>query len=269
MISLIGLGNTGCKIVDTLSKYEQYNTIKINSGDQIKQYKTPEEYEEKCPNFKKLFKSIDGEVYLFLSAPGAISGAALRILEQLKGNRLNVVCIHSDAVTLSRVGNLQQNVVSGVLQEYARSGLLDSLYLLDNSKIEDFLEDVELDQYWDKINEVICYFFHTFMYFKNTKPLFESTEEENKIANIKTFGYLDKQNNKKMLFDLQNVKNEIYYYSYVKKIHGNSKAYLKQIKEKIQQRPLVVEAFKIYEGSENEETTYIVGETHIIQTLKE
>ena len=269
MITLIGLGNTGCKLVTALSQYEQYKTITIDSGKEIKEYKTPEEYENKCPSFKKLFKGVTGEIFVFLSASGNISGASLRILEQLKGNKINVVCIHSDPITLSSVGILQQNLVSNVLQEYTRSGLLENLYLIDNSKIEEIMDDIPLDQYWDKINEVICYVFHTIMCLKRTKPMLESSQKEEGISNIRTFALMDDKGSISKFYNLQHVKNESYFYSYSKERDGKNKNFLKDIKTKMSDNEGGTnKTFKIFENYTRDKTTYIEISTHILQYVK-
>lgn len=269
MITLIGLGSTGSKLVNILSQYEQYKTITIDSGKEIKEYKTPEEYEEKCPSFKKLFKGVKGEIFFFLSAPGNISGACLRILEQLKGNKTNVVCVHSDPVTLSSVGSLQQNLVSNVLQEYARSGLVNNLYLLDNAKIEEIIDDMPLDQYWDKINEVICYVFHTIMCLKHTKPMLESSQREEGISNIKTFGIMNEKGDINTFYNLQHTRSECYYYSYSKEIDGKNKNFLKDVKTRMaDSQGDVVRSFKIFENSTSDRSIYIDISTHILQYVK-
>ncbi len=270
MINLIGLGNTGTKIVEKLSEYKQYKIITIDSGNGMKEQKTPEEYEKKCPSFKTKFKNLKGEVFLFLSASGNISGSALRILEQLKGNKTNVVCIHSDPITLSPVGTLQQNLVSNVMQEYSRSGLINKVYLIDNSKIEELLEEVPLDQYWEKINEVISYVFHTMMCFKHTKPMMESGESEEGIAKIATFGLLDINKNKKLFYDLKHITSQCYYYSYSKEREGKNKNFLKEVKTRmVEEEGVSSKSFKIYDTSGQDSTTYIECITHILQYTKE
>lgn len=269
MINLIGLGNTGSKIVNKLSQYPQYKTLTIDSGKEIKEQKTPEEYENKCPSFKKLFKSLKGETFLFLSASGNISGAALRILEQLKELETNVVCIHSDPVTLSTMGNLQQNLVSNVLQEYARSGLLKNLYMIDNSKIEDMMGEIELDQYWEKINDVISYIFHTVMCLRHTKPMLESAHQEQGIANIRTFAIMDEKEEIKACYSIRHATAETYLYSYSKERDGKNKNFLKNIKAKLaNQEGNVSRAFKIFENSTDDKTTYIEICTHILQYVE-
>lgn len=264
MISLIGIGNTGSRLVEKLSKYEQYSALTIDSGKEIREYKTPEEYEKKCPSFKKLFKNLEKEVYIFLSASGNISGALLRILEQLKDSNLNVVCVSSDPITLSSMGSLQQNLVVGVLQEYARSGMIENLYLIDNSKVEDIIGDVSLDEYWEKINETIAYIFDTFMYFKNTKSAMQFGDVENNIAKINTFAMLDEKNNKKTLYDFKYITNEIYFFS----INKNAIS-LKEIKSFIQEQSENKKVGTyIYETTNLDEITYVLVSTSIPQTKK-
>jgi len=270
MISLIGLGGTGGRIVEKLSIYSQYKTLLIDEGSGIKPQKTPEEYEKNCPSFKAKFKNLNNDVFLFLSASGKISGAVLKILEQIKGKNINVVCVHSDIITLSSVGTLQQNLVSNVLQEYTRSGLINKIYLIDNSKIEDLLEDIPLDLYWDKINETIAYVFHTMMCLKHTKPMVESGNIEEGISNIATFGLLDKDGNKKLFFNLKHVTSQCYHYSYSKEREGKNKNFLKQVKTRMaEEEGISSKSFKIYENDGQDSTTYIECTTHILQYIKE
>lgn len=270
MTTLIGLGNTGSKVVQKVSEYGQYKAVTIDSGKEIKEYSSPEEYENKCPSFKKLFKGVDNDVYLFLSASGNISGACLRILEQLKGKVLNVVCIHSDIVTLSSVGSLQQNLVSGVLQEYARSGLIKNLFLLDNTKIEDLLEDVGLDEYYDKMNETIAYLFHTFMCFENLDASFQFGDLDGGLASIKTFSIINEKGEQKKFFDLSEVTHEIFFFSYNKEKNKN-KNYLKDIKKFAQDQISASTkkvGTKIFETTSEDTNTYSLMSTHIVQNAE-
>lgn len=269
MIYLVGLGNTGVNIIRKLSSYTQYRTIEIDVGEGLQECKTPEEYEEKCPSFKKKFKEIQNKkVYLFLSAAGKVSGITLRVLEQLKGNELYVVCVHGDPITLSRMGTLQQNVVSNVLQEYARSGLLKKIYLIDNCKVEEMIEDVSLEDYWDKINELIAYVFHTNLYFQNTKPVIQSEIEQSDICRISTFGILTEQKEKRMLYSLRNILEEKYFFVYNKQDKKQSKNLLKDIKNFISDtKDESKKSFCIFENTNNDLNTYMESSTHILQNI--
>lgn len=264
MINVIGLGNTGCKIAEALSEYPQYQIYKVDAGLNVKEQKKPEDYEKKCPSFKKYFGKMTGETYVFLSASGKISGLLLRMLEQIKGADLNVVCLVSDTSLLSSVGRLQQNLVVGVMKEYARSGLIEKVILLDNQEIEQVIGEVSIDQYYAKLNEVIVYTFHTMMCLKHTSPLFETKEEPTDAARVTTFGLLDKEQNKKLFFKLDNITEERYYHSASKQELKNNSQILKMLKNKMEEEEDIVKTFAVYESDNNDNMTYIESRTHIV-----
>lgn len=270
MITAIGLGNTGCGVVKKLDAYENYSIITIDSGKEIKEQPTPEDYENNCPDFKKLFKGINNEVFLFMSPAGKISGASLRILEQLKEKKVNVVCICSDNFALSSVGILQQKLVLGVLQEYARSGLIKNLYLIDNSKVESLLLNVSIESYYDEINELISFIFHTFMCFENLNPILQFGNLDNGIASIRTFSIINENGEQNKLFDLKNDTHEIFYFSHNKKINKN-KNFLKDIKQFIEKQSnssTKKVGSKIFETQSEDLNTYSLISTHIVQNKK-
>jgi len=264
MINLVGIGNTGCNIVQFLSQYPQYNIVKIDEDINIKKQSSPEEYEKNCPSFKKLFSKNKGDYYIFLSASGNISGILLRLLEQIKTNNLNVICIVSDTKLLSVTGKMQQNLVTGIMKEYARSGLLESVRFLDNQLLEEMIGDCPIDKYYDTLNEFICYMFHSFMFLQNTKPLMETKEEGKNISRICTFGLLDKQNNKKMFYKLNNVTQERYYYSFSKLDLSKNNKILQNIKSNLAEESDITKTFAVYETEETDKYVLIEQKTHIL-----
>ncbi len=70
-----------------------------------------------------MIKGISRKEILFITSCGHVSGAALRILQQLKKKNctINVLYIKPDGSLLSHTKSLQQNLMFNVLQEYARS----------------------------------------------------------------------------------------------------------------------------------------------------
>ena len=59
-------------------------------------------------------------------------GAILRLLEQLQNNRITVLYIQPDQQLASETQKMRERIVRNVLQEYARSGRLESVILVDN-----------------------------------------------------------------------------------------------------------------------------------------
>lgn len=268
MIHLVGIGNTGINLVNKLSSYPQYKIYQIDEGNGVKKQNSPEEYEKNCPSFKKLFQSIEGDVWVMISASGNISGMLLRVLEQLNNNNINVLCVTSDNSLLSSTAKLQQNLVVNVLQQYARSGLLNSLYLVDNQKVEDLLGDISLDQYWEQINQLITYTFHTIMCLKHIKPIMETKEEQKEFSNVRSFGILDSAKNKKMFYNLKNVTTEKYFYSFTKEQIKKDGKILKNIKETLISDEQVSKTFAVFESKTEDPIVYIDCSTHIIDDFR-
>lgn len=264
MINLVGIGGTGCALVGQLSQYPQYKTLEIDEDRNIEKRKGPEEYEKNCPSFKKLFKGMKGETWVMLSAAGNISGILLRVLEQLNGEK-NVLCVTTDSSLLSSVGKLQQKLVVGVLQQYARSGLLERLLLVDNSRVEELMGEVPLDEYWAKINEIITYSFHSVMCFRHTKPVMETKEEKNEITRIGTLGLYGEDKKKKLFYDLAHITTERYHYSFSKQdIKGNGKI-LPTIKRDLSGEDNITKTFAIYESERTDPYAYLEASTHIVE----
>lgn len=268
MINLVGIGNTGCNVVTKLGQNPQYKVVEIDVDKGVKKQSSPEAYEKNCPPLKKLLSDIQGDTYVFLSASGNISGLSLKVLEKLKNNNLYVVCFLSDESLISDISKKQQRIVANVLQEYARSGLLEKVYLVDNSNLELLLEDVPLDQYYEKLNEIFCYTFHSIMYFQNSKPLFEAKENNSEIDRISTFALYDGEQ-KKMFYNLKYTTKERYYYSFSKEDIKKDGKILQNIKTSLLKggEGETAKTFAIYETQHTDRYAFVELTTHITQNF--
>ena len=100
----------------------------------IKKRHSHEEYDAHFPNLKRKLKFADEEIYVVVAGNGKISGGILRLLEQLKNNKLTILYIQPDLSLASEVQRIQEKIVRNVLQEYARSGpIVESIWLVDNA----------------------------------------------------------------------------------------------------------------------------------------
>jgi hypothetical protein len=208
-------------------------------------------------------------VYIFLSACGNVSGITLRLLEQIKDKKPSVVLLISDESSLGKKYKLQQKVTLGVLQEYARSGLIENLYLLSNQFVEGLLDNVPIDQYYSAINEIICYVFNTVIWCKNNKPILETKEEEDSISTICTFGLLDLDNNLTVFYPLQNITKERYYYNLTEKDIKTNFKLLQKIKSTTNTTDLTAKTFAVYKTQHQQSLCILEARTHIIQPLSE
>jgi hypothetical protein len=131
-----------CGIADALSQYPQYKIFKIDVDIEgpgcynVPTFDTAEEYENyNFPKLKAFFKGIKGKTFFIVGGSGKISCTSLRILEKIKNLPISIVYIKPDYELLNKVQKMQDRVVFGVLQEYARSAVFDEIYLISNSDL--------------------------------------------------------------------------------------------------------------------------------------
>lgn len=235
----------------------------------------PEDYEK---NFKKVndFNHIQNEEILFIvCGGGTISAVTLRLLEQLKNNKLFIMYIIPESENLCKVDQLHENVTFHVLQEYARSKLFEKVYLIDNKKVEESLGDkISFKKYFEEINKQICLTYRNFHFFEKNEPLF-STASETKFC-IETFGYSSLGQIKKevIYFDVKNIMERCY--TYLVSEENDEEAY-KSVKEDIKNRKEEHKSkieniiYKIQESKNKEFKNVILinDKTNTIQERKE
>jgi hypothetical protein len=176
---VVGLGKAGCNIAKAFGKFPQYETFGIDTTKDatitIKSRSNHEEYDTSFPDLRRKLKAKDEDVLVVTSGAGKISGGILRLMEQLKThNRLRVLYIQPDLSLMSETQKKQERVVKNVLQEYARSGLVERIYLIDNLAIERSIGEVSIVGYYDTLNHAVVNTIHMINVFENTEPILGS-----------------------------------------------------------------------------------------------
>ena len=173
MISIIGLGNAASSVAELFSEIKQYKVYKLNSkvekntkyNFKLKSFDNPEEYEYNIPNLKTFFKSINDNIQFLIMGGSLSSNYALGVLEQLRGKKVDLIYIQPDTELLTGIPVLVENTTFGVLQEYARSGLVNSITLISNLSIEESLGDINIKNYYESLNNFIFSTVHHLNYF--------------------------------------------------------------------------------------------------------
>jgi hypothetical protein len=214
---IVGLGNAGCNIARAFSKYPQYTTISIDTTKEaditIRKRASHEEYDTHFPNLKKKLKFFNSDVLLAVAGSGKISGGVLRLLEQLRTNRVTVLYIQSDLSMASEMQKIQEKIVKNILQEYARSGMIEAVWLADNQMIEKGIGAVPIMGYYDVLNQAVVNTIHMINVFRNSEPVIGNFIEPSELSRIATIGVLDiEQSTEKWFFDLTNAREVVYYY---------------------------------------------------------
>ena len=273
---VIGLGAAGCNIADEFAKYSQYKIYKIDNGlDGLKQegvYDMPwqdstERYEEKCPDMTNFFKGLSGDVLFVLGGSGNISGAALTILEHIKHCNINILYIRPDLDSINIIKQRQEWVVFNVLQEYARSGVFERIYLVDNSKVEQALGKVPVIGYYDKLNSVIVSSLHMINVYNHIGSVVNTFSKPLAGRRISTIGFYDTKNNENNLFySLDNVGEMRYYYAINREKLETDGDILKKVREQI--KGDTEASYGIFATNYEQDYVYTVAHSSEIQRQK-
>lgn len=277
MKTIVGLGSAGCNLADEFAKYPQYKIYKIDTGLKglkkdgiyaLPRQKSHEDYEAKCPSMKNFFKDVNGEVLFIVGGSGTVSGAMLNILQHLKRCKISIMYIKPDLEFLSETKRLQERVVSGVLQEYARSAVFERIYLVNNVSVESVVGEVTVKDYYKSLNKAIVSSFHMINVFNHSKPVMTTFSTPIQTARISTFGFFDLESGEeKMFFPLDYAREKLYYYGINSETLENDGKLLKKIKKKAKEKvenKLKV-SYGIYPTSYEENYGYILSHATLIQ----
>jgi hypothetical protein len=216
-MKIIGLGKAGCQIANVFAKFPQYEACGIDIHKEaditIRKRDSHEDYEKHFPSLKKKLKVANEDVTVIVGGSGQISGAILRLLEQLQNNRITVLYIQPDQQLASETQKMRERIVRNILQEYARSGRLESIILIDNLLVEKGIGDVPIMGYFDVLNQAIVNTLHMINVFKNSEPIIGNFIIPSELSRIATIGVLDVEEEKeKWFYDLKNARDVVYYY---------------------------------------------------------
>lgn len=220
MISVVGLGNAASAIAEKFSSspYKVYllgsKVPESKNSYTLQTFKNPEEYERNIPDLTDFFKDIDQNVQFYVVGSSMSSNYTLGVLEQIKNKNIDLFYIKPDTDLVSGVPKLVENAAFGVLQEYARSGLLNSITLISNKNLEDILGSVPIKKYYDTLNQTIFSTINYLNYFEHNEPEIGIQTKPANVCRIRSVGALNMDNlEEKWFFDLDNVRDLCYYLS--------------------------------------------------------
>ena len=220
MISIVGIGNAASAIAENFkSQSGNYNVYQLGSNYKntkyrrtLKSYDRPEKYEENIPDLSKFFKDLNDKVQVFVVGSSHSSSYTLGVLEQIKDKKLEVFYIKPDVELLTGVPKLLENLLFGVLQEYARSGLFSSLTILSNLEIENSITGLSIKNYYEKLNHTIFSCVHYLNFFNHTEPEIGQMARPSEINRIRSIGILNTESlSEKWLFNLDIPRETCYY----------------------------------------------------------
>jgi hypothetical protein len=276
---VVGLGNAGCNIAKAFSKFPQYETYGIDTSKEaditIRTRDTHEAYDKNFPNLKRKLKFPSGEeVIVVLAGSGTIAGGILRLLEQLQSQRVTLIYIQPDLDLATTTQRIQERIVRNVLQEYARSGALEAIWLIDNLSLERSIGEVSIMAYYETLNQGIVNTIHMINIFKNTPAIIGTFVRPSPLSRIATIGIVDmdeEENEEKWFYDLTGAQEVVYYYGINKEDLKNDGTLFRKInnfvKSKIEDGIDV--SYGVFETTYEQKYCYCIKYSPMVQSYRE
>jgi len=266
---LIGLGSAGAGIIEKFS--DAYKKVSIVESDFPSKCKTEEDFENYCPKFKKRLSFKENECWFVVCGGSKCSSASLALLESIKHKKINVIYICPDSDLSGTTIMRRHKVVYNVLQEYTRSGLINSMCLISNRETLKSIGNQSIMDMYSNLNTTIANTFETIEWFKSESPVMGSLHEPKIISRIYTVSIGDfKQNEENMLFPLDNITETWYIYSISKQNLENNKDLIPLIRSRVlaDEEKDISSSFAIYSSQHKQSFFYSVKLTHYIQSME-
>lgn len=141
MKKIIGIGKTGGLVADQFNSYPEYRVYKVSSPPSEDMATLSVPLCRDMEQYEKNFDEQEAAVYLRSITPGdevlvvveggdPLVGILLRLLLVIKDCQLNVLYISPDRQLISSIQQRDDKITFGVLQEYARSGVFERIFLV-------------------------------------------------------------------------------------------------------------------------------------------
>jgi hypothetical protein len=209
------------------------------------------------------------DVLFIVGGGGNITGASLKIMETVKDCNLSVLYIKPDLDLIGGKKYVLNRISYYVLQEYARSGLFDKIYLIYNPALEKAIGNVPIKGYFDKLNIILVSTIHTINIFENTKSVFENKSDTEVHTRLSSYGIVDSETGKeKLFFPLDNIEEKCYYIG-VSKEALEDNDFFRELKENMRKKAEEEEvkiSYIINESKLDYSYVYVLAHSGEIQT---
>lgn len=274
-MDIVGLGTAASNIVESFSTYPQYNIYTIDNEHRdgnffMLEYKeTPEEYEQSVPDMSEFFSELGDEVMFFVVGSGSISAASLSILHQIKDKKVTLYYVQPKLNNLTGNRRLLERATFGILQQYARSGLIENMVIISNQVMATIIGNLPVIGYFKKINEMISSTIHYINIFERTKHVYGMKENREDVCRITSIGLLETSNSKEsMFFELDLIREKDYYYALTNSKLLSESNIIAEIEEKMQTKkesPLTKISYRLYSTEYEKDFGFCIHRTSKVQ----
>ena len=273
-MEIIGIGNAGreiCKVFEQKG-YKAYS-IDNHSDAFVKfpKVKTIEEAEKVEINLSGLKNNIKSDhILCVMAGSGLITGACLRILENFRDKKIDFLYIQPDTSFMNNNGKTRERVVRNILQEFARSGLFNKMWMVSNKSISNLSSDISIGNYFEKVNEKVVDMWHLMEYYSQATALMGNLEEPQEQNRIATFGlYSLNDETEQKFYELEGVREKHFYFTFSEetlKETGNVLELVSRKLEKAKENEFQEISYGFFPSGYTVDKVYIMYYTNHIQS---
>jgi len=244
MQSIVALGELAGKVSEKFKKYPQYKVYKIDTDiedsldtKRFQKQVSVEAYEEATPDCSEFFADVEEEVLFICTGSEAICGSALAVMSQLQQKKIVCMFLKSDAELMTQLEKAQEHVTYSVLQNYARSGVFERIFLIDMPLVDTIIGDVSILEYEEKQADLIASTYHMTQVFMHTQPIMGRLvppQDPNRISTLGVTEIGEKED--KWLFSLDKTYEKYYLYAVSSALLEEDKQLLGKIKIQVKER---------------------------------
>jgi hypothetical protein len=175
------------------------------------------------------------EVLVITEGGEPISGALLRILATIKDAKVSVLYVCPDREISSETQKRDDKICFNIIQQYARSGAIQTAYLLNKSSIEALVGEVSIQEYEKSMSYFVSYILAMVNYFNHTDSVVSNKLSVRNSCRIATFGVCSLENNApvSLLFPLQKISDVHFYYGLPEQTIEADGTIMKKIKQQV------------------------------------
>ena len=264
-MKIVGFGEIGSMVSEELAKLSGFEHMTVTKED-FPKINTVEEAEKEASEIT-LDKCSESRVYFICSGEEKISGGLLRILEKIKGSKINLIYILRDPDLLSETIEKQQRAIFKILQNYARSGLFENILCVDELNLKKFfIANTSIFEYEKRLSEILAKMINMINWLKEAKSFYSEIDQPNEACRMNTLGIFAEQE-EKLIFPLDNTRQKDVYFACTEKTLTEDTEFMDKVKETLKSLKVGHEKveYKIVKTDYEQDFIYLMCHTNFIQ----
>lgn len=270
MIGVIGIGTLSSEIALRLKEYSTNIISYVYNDHNLNIKGTMEDFEKnfnEIPNVEQI-----NEVYCLVEGTENVAGITLKLLSFFKEKPITIFYLTKNHSVMNKQEKLNNKISINVLQEYARSGMFEHMFIIDHNIIwEGIIDNAELAENKSLLElrimlfDKICFAIYAYHQIRHEKPIdgllinFEDT-----IYRISTFFEISQNDKIALYYPLKYTKVYSYILNLPIKLSKDDLQMIKNLKSKTKEGS---EDYEVYVSMFSDEKRSLIGfcSTNIVQ----